>query len=181
VYARIYAHIYTHTHKHTHTHTHTRTCTQPHTHTHTQTHTHSHKNSIPHLKPGYASLCLQSIHHDGLQDLPDICMQYIQIQTNIRTHIHTHIHTMSLSHTRTPTHTHLHACTHKRTHVHSMQLVLDKPLTNIPDETARIEAAMCLIGNHKNIARYCARSAGMYIHPSCRYVYTPIHQPIHEC
>jgi len=42
----------------------------------------------------------------------------------------------------------------------SMQPVLDKPLTNIADEAARIEAAMCLVANNKNIARFCARAAG---------------------
>ena len=41
-----------------------------------------------------------------------------------------------------------------------LQPVLDKPLTNIPDEDARVEAALCLISNNKNIARFCARAAG---------------------
>jgi len=38
--------------------------------------------------------------------------------------------------------------------------VLDKPLTNIPDDNARVEAALSLIANHNNIARFCARAAG---------------------
>lgn len=38
--------------------------------------------------------------------------------------------------------------------------VLDKPLVRIADGDARVEAALCLIGNHKNIARFCARAAG---------------------
>jgi len=41
-----------------------------------------------------------------------------------------------------------------------LQPVLDKPLTNIPDDNARVEAALSLIANHNNIARFCARAAG---------------------
>jgi len=42
----------------------------------------------------------------------------------------------------------------------NLEPVLDKPLLNIPDADARIEAAVCLIRNHNNIARFCARAAG---------------------
>jgi len=42
----------------------------------------------------------------------------------------------------------------------NLEPVLDKPLLNIPDAEARIEAAVCLVRNHAGIARFCARAAG---------------------
>ena len=42
----------------------------------------------------------------------------------------------------------------------ALEPVLDLPLTNIADEAARVEAAMCLVGNSKALARFCARAAG---------------------
>lgn len=42
----------------------------------------------------------------------------------------------------------------------ALEPVLDKPLVRIADGDACVEAARCLIGNHKNIARFCARAAG---------------------
>jgi len=51
-----------------------------------------------------------------------------------------------------------------------LQPVLDKPLTNIPEEDARVEAALCLISNHNNIARFCARAAGGDVVSALAYV-----------